>query len=189
VTRKGGAKPFVLPDVLEDGLVTILCGSAAGRYSAKRGLPYAWPQNRFWTTLWMTGLTKERLAPSEFHRLAEYRVGLTDLNKTGFGADADLDPADDDVEAFLGKLRRYRPRLVGFSAKRPAQAVFRAVFKEGALPYGVQKRRLEGAEVFVLPSPSGLAIRWWDPRPWRALACRHNCLALEPVQASAAEVL
>jgi hypothetical protein len=37
---------------------------------------------------------------------------------------------------------------------------------------GPQPERFAGAETWVLPSTSGLAVRWWDERPWHDLAAR-----------------
>ena len=167
----------VLPDLLAPGLTTVFCGSAAGAVSARLGAPYAGPGNKFWPMLAETGLTPERLAPDAYGELLGLGIGITDINKTGSGADSDLSPDDDDPASLAAKIARYRPRLLAFTAKRPAQAYFGFAFP-GILPeYGLQAERIGETAIFVLPSPSGLAVRWWDPAHWHALAALHRKLA------------
>jgi double-stranded uracil-DNA glycosylase len=50
------------------------------------------------------------------------------------------------------KLRRYCPRYLAFLGK-PA---FAAIFRKGSVDWGQQFMRFGGAEVWVLPNPSGL---------------------------------
>ena len=83
---------YVLPDLLQPGLRVVFCGTAAGTISALRGQYYAHPQNKFWPTLHGIGLTPRRLDPSEYPRLAEWGVGLTDIAKHVFGMDRQLPP-------------------------------------------------------------------------------------------------
>lgn len=158
----GGA---ILPDVLEPGLRIVFCGSAASLESARRGAYYAHPGNLFWPTLFAVGLTPHRLLPEEFVTLPRYGLGLTDLCKTAAGADAALPRGSDAPAALRAKIERYQPRLLAFTAKRPAR-----VFLGRKVDYGAQKTRLGTTRIFVLPSPSGLARAYWDVRWWHALA-------------------
>ena len=164
----------VLPDVVERGVVTLLCGSAAGAVSARLGLPYAGPGNKFWPILAEAGLTPRPLAPAEFRELPRHGLGLTDINKTESGADSDLTGSGDDADALVAKIEAFRPAILAFTAKRPAQVFLRAAFGVRRVDYGVQDARLGDTEIHVLPSPSGLAIRWWDPSYWHALGERHR---------------
>lgn len=164
----------VLPDTIEPGVVTLLCGSAAGAVSARLGLPYAGPGNKFWPILAEAGLTPRRLSPAEFRELPRHGLGLTDINKTEWGADSDLTGSGDDTEALRAKVDTFRPAILAFTAKRPAQVFLRAAFGVGRVDYGIQEARLGDTEIHVLPSPSGLAIRWWDPSFWHALGARHR---------------
>lgn len=164
----------VLPDIVERGVVTLLCGSAAGAVSARLGLPYAGPGNKFWPILAEAGLTPRRLSPAEFRELPRYGLGLTDINKSESGADSDLTGSGDDADALRAKVEAFRPAILAFTAKRPAQVFLRAAFGVRRVDYGVQDARLGDTEIRVLPSPSGLAVRWWDPSHWHALGERHR---------------
>lgn len=156
----------ILPDVLAPGLRVVFCGVAPGRVSAARRAYYAGPGNKFWPMLYKTGLTPRLFAPHEYAKVLELGIGLTDVSKTGFGADHELAPEAFDPEGFLRKIDLYRPRAVAFDGKFAAKKAFAVK----TIPYGRQAEPLFGATVFVLPSPSGRARRFWDERYWFELA-------------------
>lgn len=154
-----------LPDLLAPGLDLVICGSAAGAYSAAVGLPYAHPGNRFWRTLYAVGLTPRLLQPSEWRALADYGIGLTDMAKFYAGGDAGIRRRDDDPEALRRKLEACRPRALAFNGKRAAVR-----FLGRPVAYGRQEETVAGAALFALPSTAGLASGYWDEAPWRELA-------------------
>jgi TDG/mug DNA glycosylase family protein len=147
-----------------------------GAASARLRAPYAGPGNKFWPMLAETGLTPGRLAPTEYRALLDLGIGLTDLNKTQSGADSDLTAGGDDASALVAKIEAHRPRQLVFTAKRPAQSFLASVFGRASIDYGAQDPVIGGTAIFVLPSPSGLAVRWWDPRWWHRAAEHHRSL-------------
>jgi TDG/mug DNA glycosylase family protein len=165
---------MIVPDLLRRGLTTVFCGSAVGAASARLGAPYAGPGNKFWPMLAETGLTPRRFAPAEWRGLLALGIGLTDLNKIQSGADCDLSPECDDPTALLAKIETYRPRRVAFTAKRPAGVFMRRVCGRRAVGYGPQRERIGDTVLYVLPSPSGLAVRYWDASWWHRLAELHR---------------
>lgn len=156
----------VLPDLLAPGLRLVLCGSAAGAVSAARGMPYAGPGNRFWRTLHEVGLTPELLGPERAAELLDHGIGLTDLCKTASGADSELPRDADDVERLRASLLRIRPGALAFVGKRAATVAL----GRRAVATGLQDEAFAGLETWVVPSTSGLAVRYWDIAPWRELA-------------------
>ena len=160
----------VLPDVLAHGLDVVFCGSAAGRVSAELGAYYAGPGNRFWPILHATGLTPHRLSPGEFHSVLDYGIGLTDMSKFQSGADSALTAEDGDTKALTTKIKTYKPRALAFNGKRSARVFFNETVNAPLGNYGLQSQSLSSTVIFVLPSSSGAARRWWDETPWRALA-------------------
>lgn len=163
-------RSYIIPDLLAPGLKLVFCGSALGFESARRKAFYAKPGNKFWPTLHDVGLTPRRFAPAESAKLLDLGIGLTDLNKTQFGNDTDLAPAHDDVAGLAAKIEQYRPAILAFTAKRPAQVFLSESFGlKGPPAYGLQPQRLGRTHLFVLPSPSGRAGSFWDIAPWRAL--------------------
>ena len=157
---------FILPDVLAPGLRVVFCGVAAGRVSAAKRAYYAGPGNMFWPMLHKTGLTPRLFAPHEYLQVLALGIGLTDVCKTAFGADHELSREAFDAAGFSLKMDMYRPRVIAFDGKFAAkQALGRKT-----VPYGRCDDDLSGAAVFVLPSPSGRARRFWDERVWFELA-------------------
>jgi TDG/mug DNA glycosylase family protein len=157
----------VIPDVLEPGLDVVFCGTAPSTTSKERGAYYARPGNRFWPTLHAIGLTPHQLAPAEFRIVTKFGIGLTDVCKTAWGQDADLSANDFDADALRMKIEHFNPNFLAFTSKRAARE-----YLDRDVAYGIQNECIGTTEVFILPSTSGLATRFWDERVWRDLALR-----------------
>jgi TDG/mug DNA glycosylase family protein len=166
----------VLPDLLAPGLRIVFCGSAAGAVSARKEAYFAGPGNKFWPTLHATGLTPQLIEPARFRDVLDLGIGLTDLAKFVSGSDASLPRDADDAKGLQTRILRYAPAALAFVGKRPAQVFFREIFDRRKIDYGLQPETLGATALHVLPSPSGLAVRYWDSAPWHALAqqCRLN---------------
>lgn len=158
----------ILPDVLAPNLRVVFCGTAAGTRSARERAYYAHPGNYFWRTLFEVGLTSRKLIPQEFTSVLDYRIGLTDLAKLHFGADHELPHDAFDAKGLHRKLARYKPCIIAFTSKNAAHAGLPKDFK--IMDYGEQDLRIAQSRVFVLPSPSGQARKFWNIGPWRELA-------------------
>jgi TDG/mug DNA glycosylase family protein len=157
----------VLPDVLAPGLDLVLCGTAPSRISKQVGAYYATPGNLFWPTLYAVGLTPRRLAPTEYRDVLAFGLGLTDLNKTEWGSDAELSADGFDVVGLGAKLARFKPRAVAFTSKTAGRCVF-----GGPVGYGRQPAPdglPAGIAWFVLASPSGRARSHWTTGAWEEL--------------------
>jgi TDG/mug DNA glycosylase family protein len=155
----------VLRDVLAPNLRIVFCGTAVGTASARRGAYYAGPGNAFWPTLFEIGLTPRLLQPEEYPRVVQYGLGLTDLAKTISGSDAVLLDEHFDRDGLRAKINQYHPRVLAFTSKRAAQE-----FIGDSVDYGHLQEGIGATTLFVLPSPSGAARRYWSMRPWHDLA-------------------
>jgi TDG/mug DNA glycosylase family protein len=159
----------LLPDVLVDNLDVVFVGTAAGRRSSVRGIYYAGAGNRFWPTLRQVELIPPRFAARHFAELTSIGIGFTDLSKTDCGMDRDVVVAPTDVAVFDAKLRACLPRAIAFTGKKAASLWLRR--RTDRISYGRQKRRPpDFCDVFVLPSPSAAARRYWKLEPWQDLA-------------------
>ena len=98
----------VLLDLIEPGLKTLFCGSAASTTSARRKAYYAGPGNRFWSILQQTCMTPRLFESKEYRLLADLGIGLTDLAKHEFGMDEDLSTAAYDVQGLIKKVENAR---------------------------------------------------------------------------------
>lgn len=164
----------ILPDIVEPGLTTIFCGSAASSASARLGAYYAGPGNRFWPALFEAGLTPTLFAPAEFHRLPEFSIGITDLAKHESGMDIALSSNAYDADALLEKIETCRPQHLAFTGKRPAGIFLLEALGAPLKDYGEQPVTIGATRIFVLPSPSGAARRWWSIDPWIRLGEIHR---------------
>jgi TDG/mug DNA glycosylase family protein len=167
----------VLPDLLAPGLKVVFCGTAAGTSSARRGVYYAGPGNKFWDVLHRVGLTPTRFAPEEYRELLRYGIGLTDLNKNQAGMDSRLQERHFDRDALTEKIIRYGPKVLCFNGKRAAQAYYGSA-GTGQFDYGRQPAAIGSTAVFVLPSTSAAAARWWDEGYWVEAAAYIKSLTL-----------
>lgn len=159
----------LVPDVLAPGLEVVFCGSALGDVSFRRHAYYANPGNRFWRTLAEVGLTPRRLAPEEYPMVTMYGIGLTDLVKTDHGQDKRIFDGHLDLEAartsLCHKVEQYQPYILAFTSKTVAGQFLRRPVVSGSQP-----ERLGRTVLWVLPSTSGLAQRFFDLQPWQELA-------------------
>jgi TDG/mug DNA glycosylase family protein len=157
-----GAK---LDDLLRPGLDLVVCGSAASSVSAQKGQYYAGPGNRFWSVLAETGLTPYLLQPPEFPNLLQYGIGLTDVVKNQSGMDIDIDFSGYGATLEL-RLKSFSPRFLCFNGKRAASEAL----GRKQVCYGMQSEKFGLTSLFVAPSTSAAARRWWDTRYWEELA-------------------
>jgi double-stranded uracil-DNA glycosylase len=147
--------------VIGPGLSVLFVGINPGLYSAATGHHFARPGNRFWPALHLSGFTERQLHPSEQDELLECGCGVTNLVKRATATADELDP-----EEFVAgrsrlatKVRRHRPRTVAFLG---VGAYCHAFSIKQAL-VGRQQQTFEGAEVWVLPNPSGLNANYQLP--------------------------
>jgi TDG/mug DNA glycosylase family protein len=155
----------ILKDVLAPNLSAVFCGTAVGTASARRLAYYAGPGNAFWKTLFEVGLTPTRFEPEQYKKVLALRLGLTDLAKIVSGSDSTLSKFHFDREHLRKKILKFRPRIVAFTGKRAAEEFLGTVVE-----YGLLEEKIGNSTLFVLPSPSGAARRFWDIQFWHDLA-------------------
>ena len=100
----------IVPNILRDGLHLVFCGTAPSHTSAMQRAYYAHRHNRFWKTLDEVGLTSGQLEPSEYQRLQQFGIGLTDLCKTDSGNDDEIPKGALNVADLAENIKRFEPR-------------------------------------------------------------------------------
>ena len=145
-----------LRDRVRPPVRVLLVGINPGIRSAQIGHHFAGPSNRFWKLLYDAGLVPEPIRTEDDHRLPEWGLGITNLIARATPGIDTLRPEEYDAgERILRrKVRRWKPRVVAFVGV----TLYRAVFDRPsavAVMLGPQVETFEGAEVFVLPNPSG----------------------------------
>ncbi len=141
-----------LPDYLRRGMKLILVGCNPGERSARVGHYYAGRGNQFWPLLYESGVIPEPIGYEDDRRLIEFGVGLTDLVKRPTRGIEEIERQEfaEGRVLLAQKLEEHRPRVVAFNGKM----VFEK-FAGRLCKLGLQKEKLYGAQVFVLPSTSG----------------------------------
>jgi len=156
---------MILPDVLDYNLKIVFCGMAASKKSKEVKAYYAGPGNKFWKTLHILGLTTEELKPEEFTKIVEYKIGLTDICKTDYGNDNELDKSKYDANKLNMNIMKYKPRIVCFNGKNAAKIYLNTK----KVDYGIQNETIGETELFIAPSTSGAASGFWDIYQWKIL--------------------
>ncbi|GAB1263171.1 mismatch-specific DNA-glycosylase [Aurantivibrio plasticivorans] len=156
----------MLNDLLSNNLKLVICGTAAGSASAQLGQYYAGRGNKIWKTLFDVGLTDCVLRPSEYHRLIEFGIGLTDVVKDQSGMDSAIDFAQAGIVEFELKMIDIQPEVVCFNGKKAAQVYLRSK----NVDFGLQDKMIGNSKMYVAPSTSGAANRSWDVGYWYELA-------------------
>lgn len=130
----------------------ILIGANPGDRSARVGHYYAGRNNQFWPVMYESGVIPEPLQYEDDRRLVEFGIGMTDLVKRPTrGIDEIHREEFAEGRVLLAqKLEETRPRLIAFNGKMVYEK-----FTGRPCKFGLQKEKLYGAYVFVLPSTSG----------------------------------
>jgi double-stranded uracil-DNA glycosylase len=156
------ARGRTIPDVTGPGLRVLFSGINPGLYSAATGCHFARPGNRFWPVLHAAGFTPRQLSPAEQQSLLSWGLGITNVVARATARADELTAAE--LRAGGELLARLARRLeVPFVAVLGVTA-YRAAFGVPGATVGRQSLRLGGAQVWVLPNPSGLNASWQLPR-------------------------
>ena len=145
-----------IPDLVPDDLRLLFVGINPGLVSAATGLHFARPGNRFYPALRLAGLlpadclTPEAAEPALLRR----GVGITNIVARASAradelADDELVQGRQRLESFVAE---HRPRVVALAGITS----YRVAFAEKKAKAGRQDRMIDGAEVWVVPNPSGL---------------------------------
>ena len=157
---------MILSDVIKMKLDIVFCGMAAGTQSFERQAYFAGDGNKFWRTLNDIGLMDRVLEPHKFVEVLKSGIGLTDLIKSQHGQDRAVKASDNDRVVLQSKIEKYQPEILAFNGKKAAQLYF----NKKVINYGEQPEKIGKTRIFVLPSTSGLAARFWDIAYWKDVA-------------------
>jgi mismatch-specific thymine-DNA glycosylase len=141
-----------LPDYLRKGMKMILVGSNPGDRSARVGHYYAGRGNQFWPIMYESGVIPEPIGYEDDRRVVEFGIGLTDLVKRPTRGVEEIERQEyaEGRVLLAQKLEEMKPRVVAFNGKMVYEK-----FSGRPCKLGLQKEKLYGAQVFVLPSTSG----------------------------------
>ena len=144
----------MLRDCIDPGVRALFVGINPGMRSEAIGHHFAGFSNRFWKLLYESRLVPEPIRAEDDDRLPEWGFGITNLMARATPGMDTLAPPEFVAGAVIlrRKIRRFRPPVVVLIGV----TVFRSLFaRTDVVRVGLQRERLEGARVFVLPNPSG----------------------------------
>ncbi len=154
-----------LRDRIRPGVRVLFVGINPGVRSAVTGHHFAGYSNRFWKLLWESGLVPEPITFERDDRLPEFGFGITNLIARPSPGIDDLRASEyvDGWKILEKKIRRYRPGIVALVGVTLYRAIEPLVIADADRPArrarrmipGPQPMTIEGAQVFVLPNPSG----------------------------------
>jgi len=141
-------------DVIAPGLKILFCGINPGLYTAAVGHHFARPGNRFWPALHLGGFTPRLLSPDEERQLLQYGYGITNLvmRATASAAALTLHEYIQGGQQLTDKVRQHRPKCLAILGV----GAYRSAFGRRQAVIGPQAEQIGGAQVWVLPNPSGL---------------------------------
>jgi double-stranded uracil-DNA glycosylase len=155
-----------LKDRIRRDLRVLFVGINPGVRSAITGHHFAGYSNRFWKLLCDSKLVPEPITYVDDQRLLEFGFGITNLVARPSPGIDDLERSEylEGWHILERKIRRYRPRLVAlvgvtlYRAIQPliaADADTKLRTRTVPLQTGLRPETIHGAQIYVLPNPSG----------------------------------
>jgi double-stranded uracil-DNA glycosylase len=153
--------PLAVPDLVGPDLRLLFCGINPGTLSGQLGLHFARAGNRFWKLLHAAGFTDAVLLPSEQHILPSSGIGITNLVERATAGAGDLQDTElgDGARCLEAKVMTLRPRFVAVLGLQ----AYRSAFERPKATIGRQPEEMAGAQLWLLPNPSGLQARYQMP--------------------------
>ena len=148
-----------LPDMIAEGVRLLFVGINPGLRSVAVQGHFAPRGNRFYPALLRAGITDHLidasagLAPADRDYLLRRGVGITSLVARATASAGDLGRAElaEGARALTEKISRFRPRVVAILGV----TAYRAAFGAPRAGLGRQPEDLHGAQLWVVPNPSG----------------------------------
>ncbi|MCW2762672.1 MAG: mismatch-specific uracil-DNA glycosylase [Marmoricola sp.] len=149
-----------VPDLLGDDLRLLFVGINPGLWTAAVQTHFAHPANRFYPALLRSGILTEPVSPSDGmtdedrDRFRERGLGITNLVPRATARAAELTAAELRVggQRLRELVRTRRPRVVAILGI----TAYRQAFGHTRAKLGRQDETFDGAELWVVPNPSGL---------------------------------
>ncbi|MEO5724414.1 MAG: mismatch-specific DNA-glycosylase [Ilumatobacteraceae bacterium] len=155
-----GFRDSSVPDLVGPGLRLLFVGINPGLWTAATQTHFAHPGNRFYPALLRAGIIEHEvdrvagMSDAERDVLLARGIGITNLVARATPKASDLSA----VELRAGRtrlrefVRRHQPVVVAIAGI----TAYRTAFDVRTATMGVQPDQLEGAELWVVPNPSGL---------------------------------
>lgn len=147
-------------DLVGPGLRLLFVGINPGLWTAAANAHFARPGNRFFPALLAAGITDRLVDPragltdNDRRYLISRGIGISNLVRRATARAAELTGEElrDGGERVARLVAAHRPRVVAIAGI----SAYRTAFRQPRAVLGPQPDKLAGAELWVLPNPSGL---------------------------------
>ena len=149
-----------VPDLVGPNLKLLFVGINPGLWTAATQTHFAHPGNRFYPALEKAGVIKRTInrgtgmSDADRRHLTDRGIGITNMAERATARADEL--TKDELRAGAAVLsafiRQHQPTVVAVAGI----TAYRSAFKKPKAKVGRQVERLEGAELWVVPNPSGL---------------------------------
>jgi len=149
-----------VPDLVGPGLRLLFVGINPGLWTAATGTHFAHPGNRFYPALLRAGVIRRAIDPAagmdddERAHLIERGIGITNIapRATARASELSRDELRAGARDLVGRIERWRPVVVAIAGI----TAYRVGFDRPRAQPGRQVEPLGGAELWIVPNPSGL---------------------------------
>jgi len=149
-----------VPDLVGPGLKLLFVGINPGLWTAATSTHFAHPGNRFYPALRQAGVIERDIDrgvgmnDADRQHLIERGIGITNVVARATSKASELSVAElrDGGERLRTFVRAHQPRVVALAGI----TAYRAAFGDKAARLGRQPEPFEGAELWIVPNPSGL---------------------------------
>jgi double-stranded uracil-DNA glycosylase len=149
-----------VPDLIGPGVRLLVVGINPGLWTAATQTHFNHPGNRFYPALHAAGLIDivvdrgRAMTDAERQHLVERGIGITNLvaRATARADELDAEELRAGAARLLGFVIEHQPRVVAIAGI----TAYRQAFGRPKAALGRQEERLAGAELWVVPNPSGL---------------------------------
>lgn len=149
-----------VPDLIGPGLRLLFVGINPGLWTAATRTHFAHPGNRFYPALLLAGVIEREIdrgtgmtGPDRAH-LLERGIGITNVVRRATAKASELTAAElrRGGEALRAFVAGHRPEVVAVAGI----TAYRTAFGRPKARMGLQPEPFEGAELWIVPNPSGL---------------------------------
>ena len=148
-----------VPDLRGDEVRLVFVGINPGLWTAATQTHFAHPSNRFYPALRRAGIITRDIPPTgmddeDRRHLTERGIAITNVVARATARASELTAAELRAggEALEARVAGWAPRVVAVAGV----TAYRAAFRRPAATMGRQDQDLGGAELWVVPNPSGL---------------------------------
>jgi TDG/mug DNA glycosylase family protein len=153
-------RDVVVPDLIGPDLRLLFVGINPGLWTAASQTHFAHPANRFYPALLRAGIITQRVSPSDGMAAADRAhlvsrgLGITNLVSRATARASELSAAElqSGGSALRDLVQSASPAVVAVAGI----TAYRSAFDDPRAVLGRQPHPFEGAELWVVPNPSGL---------------------------------